>query len=209
ADNYYYYPHQNPDSALSNTTVQSEVSYHFEKYPSAYPLVVGAAGSAYASTENSSAAATTTSVDNDSHLSLPDLFDKSHGSVVQVTSRAGVGRFGSGFVFDESGHIITNYHVVSPGGPYDITFSDGTIYRARLVGSDPYSDLAVLAVSSTDVPEGKLVPLALGDSDRIRVGEQVVAIGNPFGLSGTMTTGIVSGLGRLIPAQSPGSPAEQ
>lgn len=205
ADIYYYHQLQHSDTALSSPAVQSEVNYYFERYQSDYPLAVGTAGPAYASTENASA----TSADDESYLSLPDLFDKSHGSVVQVTSGVGTGRLGSGFVFDESGHIITNYHVISPGGPYDVTFSDGTIYRARLVGSDPYSDLAVLAVSSKDVPKDKLVPLALADSDKIRVGDQVVAIGNPFGLSGTMTTGIVSGLGRLIPAQSPGSPAQQ
>ncbi len=209
ADNYYHHQ-QYSGTALSSAAVQSEVTYHFEKYPTTYPLVVDAADSAYASAVNPSpATATTTYADDDSYLSLPDLFDRTHSSVVQVTSRADTGRLGSGFVFDESGHIITNYHVISSGDPYDVTFSDGTIYRARLVGSDPYSDLAVLAVSLTDVPEGKLVPLELADSDKIRVGEQVVAIGNPFGLSGTMTTGIVSGLGRLIPAQSPGSPAEQ
>ncbi len=209
ADNYNHQQQQQHfGTDLSNAAaVQSEVSYHFENYASDNPLAVGAAaGPAYASTENPSPSATTTTTD-DSYLSLPDLFDRTHGSVVQVTNRAGTARLGSGFVFDESGHIITNYHVISAGGPYDVTFSDGTIYRARLVGSDPYSDLAVLAVS--DVPEGKLVPLELADSDKVRVGEQVVAIGNPFGLSGTMTTGIVSGLGRLIPAQSPGSPTQQ
>ncbi|HXG06774.1 MAG TPA: trypsin-like peptidase domain-containing protein [Nitrososphaera sp.] len=208
----YYYSQWHSGAALSSAAVQSEVFHHFEKYPSVSPVVVGtaAASPAYASSEGpSAAAATSAGNDGNSYLSLPDLFDKTHSSVVQVTTGADAGRLGSGFVFDESGHIITNYHVISSGGPYDVTFSDGTIYRARLVGSDPYSDLAVLAVSLDDVPEGKLVPLVLADSDKIRVGEQVVAIGNPFGLSGTMTTGIVSGLGRLIPAQSPSSPSQQ
>ncbi len=197
------------NSLLSNkATVRTDiVSYYFERYPNSDVFASSTVGLAYAVADNNS---TTNSSYYSDYLSLPDLFDKSHASVVQVTSGAGGGsssgssRLGSGFVFDVSGHIITNYHVISSsGGPYDVTFSDGTIYRAKLVGSDPYSDLAVLAVS--DVPEDKLIPLALADSDKVRIGERVVAIGNPFGLSGTMTSGIVSGLGRLIPAQAPGS----
>ncbi|HLG37611.1 MAG TPA: trypsin-like peptidase domain-containing protein, partial [Nitrososphaera sp.] len=80
---------------------------------------------------------------------------------------------------------------------------DGTVYRANLIGSDPFTDLAVLYVDG--VPADKLVPLPLTDSSKIRVGEQVAAIGNPFGLSGSMSAGIISGLGRLIPSQDVGS----
>jgi S1-C subfamily serine protease len=82
----------------------------------------------------------------------------------------------------------------------DITFSDGTIYRARLMGSDPFTDIAVLYVPK--VPAQKLIPLPLGNSTNIKVGEQVAAIGNPFGLSGSLTEGVVSGLGRLLPSNS-------
>ncbi|MEM3094743.1 MAG: trypsin-like peptidase domain-containing protein, partial [Nitrososphaera sp.] len=94
------------------------------------------------------------------------------------------------------------YHVVNGGGRLDVTFLDGTVYRATLIGSDPFTDLAVLYVE--DVPREKLVPLPLGNSSNIRVGEQVAAIGNPFGLSGSMSAGIVSGVGRLIPTQEAG-----
>ena len=143
---------------------------------------------------------------SDSELTLPDLFTKVEKSVVQITDSDETNsldsRLGSGFVYDKNGHIITNNHVVSGGGRLDVTFLDGTVYRASLIGSDPFTDLAVLYVK--EVPSEKLVPLPLADSSAIRVGEQVAAIGNPFGLSGSMSAGIISGLGRLIPAQEAG-----
>jgi S1-C subfamily serine protease len=153
-------------------------------------------------------------------LTLPELFEKAERSVVQVTtssetgdlnlSRSGIG---SGFVYNDDGVIVTNYHVISASSnppanlaqadvgrdvDINVAFEDGTIYPATLVGADPFSDVAVI-----DVPEearNKLVPLSIGNSSELRVGQQVVAIGNPFGLSGSMTEGIVSGLGRLIPS---------
>jgi S1-C subfamily serine protease len=138
-------------------------------------------------------------------LTLPDLFSKVEKSVVQVTdidteNLLGA-RLGSGFIYDNKGHIITNYHVVagSRGENLQITFLDGTTYKAKVVGGDPFSDLAVLQ-TATDVPLNKLVPLRIGNSTSLRVGEKVVAIGNPFGLSGSMTDGIVSGLGRMLPS---------
>lgn len=144
---------------------------------------------------------------SDAELSLPDLFTKVERSVVQITDSSETNptdsRLGSGFVYDNNGHIITNNHVVSGGGRLDVTFLDGTVYRATLIGSDPFTDLAVLYVEG--VPSDKLVALPLADSEKIRVGEQVAAIGNPFGLSGSMSAGIVSGLGRLIPSQEAGS----
>ena len=139
-------------------------------------------------------------------LTLADLFTETQQSVVQVSGTVsddnsffGIS-LGSGFVYDNSGHIITNYHVVLGSDPNDIsiTFIDGTVYRARVVGTDQYSDLAVLHVED-DVPADKLIPLPIGNSSGLRVGQGVVAIGNPFGLSGSMTEGIVSGLNRLIP----------
>ena len=143
---------------------------------------------------------------SDSELTLPDLFVKVEKSVVQITDSDETdpldSRLGSGFVYDTNGHIITNNHVVSGGGRLDVTFLDGTVYRATLIGSDPFTDLAVLYVE--EAPQEKLVPLPLADSSTIRVGEQVAAIGNPFGLSGSMTAGIISGIGRLIPAQEAG-----
>lgn len=143
---------------------------------------------------------------SDTELTLPDLFTKVEKSVVQITDSDETNlldsRLGSGFVYDKNGHIITNNHVVSGGGRLDVTFLDGTVYRASLIGSDPFTDLAVLYVK--EVPQEKLVPLPLADSSAIRVGEQVAAIGNPFGLSGSMSAGIISGLGRLIPSQEAG-----
>jgi S1-C subfamily serine protease len=110
---------------------------------------------------------------------------------------------GSGFVYDRNGHIVTNYHVIAGGtseGKVQITFLDGSTYNARLIGGDPFSDLAVLQLDGENIPSYKLVPLPIGDSTTLRVGELVVAIGNPFGLSGSMTEGIVSGLGRMLPS---------
>lgn len=107
---------------------------------------------------------------------------------------------GSGFVWDNQGHIITNNHVVAGASRISVTFSDGMTAPAELVGSDAQSDLAVIKVDPTKV--GTLQPLALGDSTQVRVGQFVAAIGNPFGLEGTMTFGIVSALGRSLPVES-------
>ncbi len=145
---------------------------------------------------------------NKSPVSFPELFSKVQNSVVQIsdimTTVDGEGtRLGSGFVYDKDGHIITNYHVVqsnSRNSQFDVTFSDGEAYTAKLVGFDPYSDLAVLSL--IDAPIGKLVPLSVGKSSGMRVGDTVIAIGNPFRLAGSMTTGIVSGLGRVLPSDN-------
>jgi S1-C subfamily serine protease len=141
---------------------------------------------------------------SDTELTLPDLFQNVEKSVVQITDSNEIdlfeSRLGSGFVYDDNGHIITNHHVVSGGGNrLDVTFQDGSVYRASLIGSDPSADIAVLYVK--EVSREKLLPLSLADSSKVRVGEHVAAIGNPFGLSGSMSTGIVSGVGRQIPAQ--------
>jgi S1-C subfamily serine protease len=139
-------------------------------------------------------------------LSLPDLFTKVKKSVVQVTERDNSNelgsRLGSGFVYDKDGHVITNYHVVTPGtnnnNELQVTFLDGNVYPADLVGVDQFADLAVIKVKN--ISSDKLAPLPLANSSSLRIGESVVAIGNPFGLSGSMTQGIVSGLGRLLPS---------
>jgi S1-C subfamily serine protease len=141
---------------------------------------------------------------SDTELNLTDLFQKVESSVVQITDSSETdvfeSRLGSGFVYDDNGHIITNHHVVSGGGNrLDVTFPDGTVYRASLIGSDPSADIAVLYVE--EVSKEKLLPLSLADSSKVRVGERVAAIGNPFGLSGSLSTGIVSGVGRQIPTQ--------
>jgi S1-C subfamily serine protease len=145
-------------------------------------------------------------------LSMPDLFTKVEKSVVQVTevdnSNEQLGsRLGSGFVYDNNGHVITNYHVVVPAsnnnnGELQVTFLDGNVYSADLVGFDQFADLAVIKVKN--ITSDKLTPLPLANSSALRIGETVVAIGNPFGLSGSMTEGIVSGLGRLLPSNENG-----
>jgi 2-alkenal reductase len=104
------------------------------------------------------------------------------------------GSLGSGFVFDNEGHVITNQHVVEGASEVEIAFSSGFKAMGTVIGSDADADIAVIQVQNA--PAEQIHPLAMGDSSALNVGEQVVAIGNPFGLSGTMTLGIVSGLGR-------------
>jgi S1-C subfamily serine protease len=165
---------------------------------------------------NTSAGLQNQSFNIDNSYSLPDLFETVEKSVVQITDVGDIqqsslsgSRLGSGFVYDKNGHVITNYHVVD--GTTDnkvyVTFLDGQSYEAEVVGADPYSDLAVIKLLNlNDDVKNKLAPLALGNSSSLRVGERVVAVGNPFGLSGSLTEGIVSGLGRLMPANSDQSP---
>ena len=102
---------------------------------------------------------------------------------------------GSGFVYDTAGHIITNDHVVSGASSISVMFADGSKYSAKVVGADPSTDIAVLKV---DAPSSKLHPLTHGDSSKVQVGDGVVAIGAPFGLDETVTSGIVSALNRDI-----------
>jgi S1-C subfamily serine protease len=104
---------------------------------------------------------------------------------------------GAGFVIDEKGHIVTNNHVIEGAAAIQINFSDGSVVDADILGQDPYSDLAVLQV---DTLPSDIVPLEMGDSSTLQVGQRVIAIGNPFGLEGTMTVGIVSGVGRTLAA---------
>lgn len=100
---------------------------------------------------------------------------------------------GSGFVWDQKGHIVTNYHVVQGGDAFLVTLKDQTQLEAKLVGVDPNKDIAVLKVAKDF---GKLKPVKLGSSEPLRVGQKTLAIGNPFGLDHTLTTGIISALGR-------------
>ena len=136
-------------------------------------------------------------------LSLTEIFERSELGVVSITvtkssEQGDTNAVGSGFVFDKAGHIITNNHVVENTKKISVTFIDGTSYNAEVVGTDPYADIAVIQL---DVNPEKLHPLPIGDSSKLRVGEHITAIGNPFGLSGSMTSGIVSQLGRLLSAQ--------
>jgi 2-alkenal reductase len=137
------------------------------------------------------------------YLLLTNIFERVSPSVVSVEvllpSAIQPGLLeqsrGSGFIWDRNGHIITNAHVVNDAEAITITFSDGYLVEAEVVGVDLFSDLAVVAV---DVPTTRLIPLEMADSDQVRVGERAIAIGNPFGLTSSMTVGIVSGVGRQL-----------
>jgi S1-C subfamily serine protease len=141
---------------------------------------------------------------------LNSVFNEVQNSVVQVTSKMpatlpsttnpdedqNTTALGSGFVYDTKGHIITNHHVVSNAKTVDVTFIDGNRYTASIVGNDTLGDLAVLKI--VEKLNKPIIPLSIANSSNLRVGDQVIAIGNPYGLDNTMTTGIVSQTGRLI-----------
>jgi S1-C subfamily serine protease len=140
-----------------------------------------------------------------------DVFGKFSRSVVHVTSLAtrrdqitmDVTQIpqgtGSGIVWDLDGHIVTNFHVVQEGDAASVTLNDGSTYPATIVGTAPDKDLAILHI---DAPPSKLLPLPVGQSANLKVGQKVLAIGNPFGLDQTLTTGVISGLGREIKSVS-------
>jgi putative serine protease PepD len=179
-------------------------------------LAGGGAGAAVTAAFDSgspSAAATTTVVQAASNvanagLSVGDIAKLATKSVVEVdaTTTGSDSPFpyggnrsqsaeGTGFVYDANGDIVTNQHVISGASSVRVKFSDGSSYKATVVGSDPSTDVAVLHV---DAPSSKLHPLTLADSSRVAVGDGVVAIGNPFGLDDTVTSGIVSAVDREI-----------
>ena len=150
-------------------------------------------------------------------LSIYDIFNKVEDSVVQITTSVPPSTIpnpdrqqenrtalGSGFVYDNNGHIVTNNHVVANARIVDITFIDGGRYTANVTGRDVYSDLAVLKIVENFTQAELAPPLTLGNSSELKVGDQVVAIGNPFGLEGSITTGIVSQTGRLLPLEETG-----
>jgi len=150
---------------------------------------------------------------------LTSLFEKTQNSVVQITSKVSTvdntiiingaplssqsTRLGSGFIYDKEGRIITNNHVVDGSSTVNVTFIDGNTYTAKVIGTDPDNDIAVIQIIDNFSDE-TLVPLQLGNSSELQVGQQVIAIGNPFGLSDSMTTGIVSAIGRLLPNENVG-----
>ena len=137
-------------------------------------------------------------------LSLIDIFEKAEPGVVRVNTERNqteseTGGVGSGFVFDKKGHIITNAHVIEDSTKTVVTFLDGRSYNAQIIGVDKYTDIGVIKVNA----DLKLLhPLSLGDSSNLQVGEPITAIGNPFGLSGSTTSGIISQMGRLLPSGS-------
>lgn len=137
-------------------------------------------------------------------LTVNQIYKRSGPGVVQITSTSDGGGFsggrealGSGFVLDKDGHVVTNYHVIQGASQVEVRFSNDDTLKATIVGSDPSTDLALLKVEATPAA---LTPLLLADSERVEVGDPVVAIGNPFGLERTVTAGIVSALQRNVTA---------
>lgn len=141
--------------------------------------------------------------------SIINIYERVSPSVVHVVSRQQIYSFfygttsregsGSGFVYDTSGHIITNYHVIEDATSIDVILASGETYPAEVIGTDSYYDLAILKI---ETEAEQLLPLDLGGSGMVRVGQTVVAIGNPFGLERTLTTGTISALGRRIETES-------
>src|ERR687884_404860 len=148
------------------------------------------------------------------------IFNNAKNSVVQITSTINTAipniiingnplqrqstSLGSGFVFDaDKGLIITNNHVIQGADKVDVTFIDGNTYSAKVIGADPFGDLAVLQITD-DFSSQHLTALSLANSSQLQVGQQVIAIGNPFALSDTMTNGIISQVGRVLPNQEMG-----
>ncbi len=132
-----------------------------------------------------------------SDLTPGEIYKRSSTGVVQITTSGQQQALGSGFVMDKAGHVVTNYHVVEGADKIEVSFSNQDTLAAELVGVDPSTDLAVLKV---DAGARALTPLPIGDSERVEVGDPVVAIGNPFGLERTVTAGIVSALQRRVTA---------
>lgn len=135
-------------------------------------------------------------VNSSNSYSYPQLFRQVDQSVVSVRAYGAQNSQGSGFVYDTNGHIVTNAHVVEEASRVEVNFLDGTTRNARIVGTDPYTDLAVLKVNKNG-----LRPLELADSTDVQVGQPAVAIGNPFGLRSSMTVGIISQKGRSLRTQ--------
>ena len=175
----------------------------------------GGSSNTSAPTVGDSQTVSDTNTGSDPGTGSPDytaLFNDVRPSIVRITtgqveeSPFDFGRegLGSGVVIDEDGHIITNYHVVNGFDEVTVTFSDGTVGTATVVGTDPGNDIALIDVDIT--APAVLKPAKLGDSDAVEVGSLVAAIGNPFGLDGTFTTGVISGLDRTLPSSADGRP---
>ncbi len=170
----------------------------------AVALLGGLEGDTTVVTETAASSSPSTTTLAGGAMSVNEIYERAASGVVQITSTSGnIGgaspqqALGSGFVVDKAGHIVTNYHVIQGADEIRVSFSNRDTVEAQLVGSDPSTDLAVLQV---DTSASALTPLPLGDSDEVQVGDPVVAIGNPFGLDRTATSGIVSALQRLITA---------
>jgi S1-C subfamily serine protease len=169
-------------------------------------LAAGGGAAAYAvlADDSSTVVRQVTVTDSDPAAQTPDglaiseIYERSHEGVVEIEAGSGGATSqGSGFVYDEEGHVITNQHVVAGSSSLSVLFSDGTRRDAELVGADPSTDIAVIKV---DAPASALNALPLGDSADVKIGDSVVALGSPFGLEGTITSGIVSALHRQMTA---------
>ena len=142
----------------------------------------------------------------DQEDALVALYKRANPAVVNITVYTNSSGLliaegqGSGFVYDDQGHIVTNAHVIHGAEQMEVTFPDSTTRNATLVGEDLNSDLAVVKIENLPA---EIQPLTLGNIDSLAVGQTVVAIGNPFGLEGTLTRGVISALGRSIPALTP------
>ena len=172
----------------------------------AVALLGGLDGGTTVVTETVAAQTTRSAPPTGNAISVNEIYERAAPGVVQITSTSRAtdafsgdtpSALGSGFVVDKAGHVVTNFHVVEGADAIRVSFSNRDTVQAELVGTDPSTDLAVLRVDSS---ASALTPLPLGDSDLVRVGDPVVAIGNPFGLDRTATAGIVSALQRLIQA---------
>lgn len=182
--------------ALSTLSCQA-VSTGLLSAPTSPPAAPVAAGPRLNSSQDSAPVSLPPPVDLfAAQDTLVSLYNQVSSGVVsiRVLTDSGQGQ-GSGFVYDSNGYIITNYHVIENQTYLEVGFPSGFKARGELVGTDLDSDLAVIRV---DAPPEELTPLVLGDSDQVQVGQMVVAIGNPFGLEGTLTVGVVSGLGRTM-----------
>jgi putative serine protease PepD len=178
-------------------------------------VAAGAGAATYAALEDSPSAGAQVAVAGSpaaatSGGTVTDVYDRANDSVVEITVTLGSGGApggpggsgpsqaqGSGFVYDANGHVVTNAHVVDNASSVKVRFPNGKTYDATVVGTDPSTDLAVLDV---DAPSSELAPLTLADSGALEVGQEVVAIGSPFGLENTVTSGIVSALDRSMQA---------
>ena len=170
-------------------------------------------GSTSTATENTQQVSEDTSSNSgETPDNLTELYNDVRPSIVRITTGAepetpfdfGPSGLGSGIVVDTEGHILTNYHVVEGSDEVTVTFSDGTVGQADVVGTDPGNDIAMIKVTVEDA--SVLKPATLGDSESLEVGVIVAAIGNPFGLDGSFTTGVVSGLDRTLPSSADGRP---
>jgi S1-C subfamily serine protease len=172
------------------------------------PVSAAAAQSGTSNTSSAQGGASASGTSGD----FTALYDKVRPSIVRITTGTqttspfsnGTQGLGSGIVLDTEGHILTNYHVVNGFDSVTITFADGTVVQADVVGKDPGDDVALVKAVGADASE--LKPATLGDSGAVKVGTVVAAIGNPFGLDGSFTTGVISGLDRTLSSSSDGRP---